>query len=49
MSCHKNVKADSPLLAPIRDSYYGEDTNMDGILSDDEDIDGNGIISPGQD
>ena len=47
MSCHKNVKADSPLLAPIRDSYYGEDTNMDGILSDDEDIDGNGIISPG--
>ena len=47
MSCQKNVKADSPLLAPIRDSYYGEDTNMDAILSDDEDIDGNGIISPG--
>lgn len=47
MSCHKNVKSDSPLLAPIRDSYYGEDTNMDGILSDDEDIDGNGKMSSG--
>ena len=47
MSCHKNIKADSPLLAPIRDSYFGEDTNMDGILSIDEDIDGDGKMSPG--
>ena len=47
MSCHKNIKADSPLLEPIRDSYYGEDINGDGILSESEDIDGDGKISPG--
>ena len=47
MSCHKNIKADSPLLEPIRDSYYGEDVNKDGILSDDEDINGDGVLNAG--
>jgi hypothetical protein len=47
MSCHKNIKADSPLLEPIRDSYFGEDVNKDGILSDDEDVNGDGVLNAG--
>jgi hypothetical protein len=43
MSCHKNVKADSPLLEPVRTSYFGEDTDKDGKLSDDEDVNGDGV------
>ena len=43
MSCHKNIKADSPLLAPIRDSYFGEDENKDGKLSEGEDLNDDGI------
>ena len=47
MSCHKNVKANSPLLEPIRNSYYGEDTNKDGQLSEEEDLNGDGLLSAG--
>jgi hypothetical protein len=47
MSCHKNVKADSPLLAPIRDSYFGEDLNKDGQLSQEEDVNGDGLLTSG--
>jgi len=47
MSCHQNVKADSPLLEPVRDSFYGEDTNKDGKLSDGEDLNGDGILNAG--
>ena len=47
MSCHQNVKADSALLKPVRDSYYGEDTNKDGKLSDGEDLNGDGILNAG--
>ena len=43
MSCHKNIKADSPLLAPIRDSYFGEDEDKDGKLSEGEDLNEDGI------
>lgn len=45
MSCHKNIKGDSPLLEPIRTSYYGEDANRDGDLSTDEDSNGDGILN----
>ena len=47
MSCHKTIKADSPALGPIRDSYYGEDKNKDGILSKGEDTNNDGILSQG--
>jgi hypothetical protein len=47
MSCHKNIKANSPLLEPIRASYFGEDTDRDGVLSDEEDINGDGILNSG--
>ena len=47
MSCHKNVKANSPLLEPIRQSYFGEDSNKDGKLSEDEDLNGDGIMNVG--
>ena len=47
MSCHKNIKADSPLLAPIRDSYFGEDADKDGRLSDGEDVNGDGVLNSG--
>ena len=47
MSCHKNIKANSPLLEPIRASYFGEDTDRDGVLSDEEDVNGDGILNSG--
>ena len=47
MSCHKNVKADSPLLELVRDSYFGEDANRDGQLSEDEDLNQDGILNSG--
>ncbi len=47
MSCHKNIKANSPLLEPIRASYFGEDTNKDGVLSKEEDINNDGLLSQG--
>lgn len=47
MSCHQNVKADSPLLEPVRTSFYGEDTNKDGKLSDGEDLNGDGTLNAG--
>ena len=47
MSCHKNVKADSPLLEVVRDSYFGEDANRDGQLSSDEDLNGDGVLNAG--
>jgi hypothetical protein len=47
MSCHKNVKANSPLLEVVRQSYYGEDKDRDGQLSEDEDLNGDGVITAG--
>jgi len=47
MSCHQNIKSDSPLLLPIRNSYYGEDVNKDGKLSDGEDTNGDGTLTQG--
>jgi formate-dependent nitrite reductase cytochrome c552 subunit len=47
MSCHKTIKADSPLLEPIRKSYFGEDANKDGLLSEGEDLNGDGVLNPG--
>ena len=41
----QNVKGDSPLLEPIRTSYYGEDANRDGKLAPDEDSNGDGILN----
>ena len=34
MSCHAAVASDSQALKPIRASYYGEDTNKNGLLCD---------------
>jgi hypothetical protein len=45
MSCHKTIKADSPLLEPVRRSYFGEDSNKDGNLSAEEDVNGDGILN----
>jgi hypothetical protein len=45
MSCHNAVKADSPLLEPVRSSYYGEDIDKDGKLSAEEDVNGDGILN----
>tara|TARA_Y100001934_G_C11924943_1_gene573021 strand:- start:58 stop:540 length:483 start_codon:yes stop_codon:yes gene_type:complete len=47
MTCHKSVMPDAPALKPIRDSYFGEDTNKDGRLGEDEDKDGDGLITQG--
>ncbi len=47
MSCHKNVKADSPILEIVRTSYFGEDANKDGRLSEDEDLNQDGILNAG--
>ena len=47
MTCHKTIEADSPSLEPIRASYYGEDANKDGILSDGEDKNGDGLLTQG--
>ena len=43
----KNVKANSPLLEVVRQSYYGEDKDRDGQLSEDEDLNGDGVITHG--
>ena len=42
MKCHSTVLAEDPRLAPVRDSFYGEDTNHDGELQEDEDKNQNG-------
>jgi len=42
MKCHSTVLAEDPRLAPVRDSFYGEDTNRDGELQADEDKNKNG-------
>jgi|ETN01SMinimDraft_1059929.scaffolds.fasta_scaffold11302_2 hypothetical protein len=42
MKCHSTVLAEDPRLAPVRDSFYGEDTNHDGELQKDEDKNQNG-------
>lgn len=47
MSCHKGIQADAPSLQAVRESYYGEDANRDGKLSDGEDLDGDGRITQG--
>lgn len=47
MSCHKNVKSDSPLLEVVRESYFGEDSNRDGKLSEEEDVNGDGLLTSG--
>ena len=47
MSCHKNVKAESPILEIVRNSYFGEDSNKDGRLSDEEDLNRDGILNAG--
>ena len=47
MTCHKSVMPNSPALKPIRDSYFGEDTNKDGKLGEGEDKDGDGKITQG--
>ena len=46
MSCHqKNIKADSATGTRVRDSYYGEDNNKDGKLSEGEHLNGDGILN----
>ena len=47
MSCHKNIKANSPLLEVVRNSYFGEDTDKDGRLSDEEDLNKDGLLTAG--
>ena len=43
--CHATkMKADSPLEL-VRDSYFGEDANRDGQLSEDEDLNQDGILN----
>ena len=42
MKCHTTVLAEDPRLAPVRDSFYGEDANRDGVLQADEDKNQNG-------
>ena len=42
MKCHSTVLAEDPRLKPVSDSFYGEDTNHDGELQEDEDKNGNG-------
>ncbi len=37
MKCHSTVLADDARLKPVRDSFYGEDANHDGILQPKED------------
>ena len=43
----RTLKRISPLLAPIRDSYFGEDENKDGKLSEGEDLNDDGILKRG--
>lgn len=47
MSCHNNIKANSPLLEVVRDSYYGEDEDKDGRLSEGEDANDDGQLTAG--
>ncbi len=50
MKCHSTVLAEDPRLALVRDSFYGEDTDHDGIfLNDDEDINKNDKLDEGED
>jgi hypothetical protein len=48
MSCHTTVATDSVALEPIRASYYGEDTNRNGLLEAAEDTNGNGRLDGGR-
>ena len=41
------MKADAPLLEPVRMSYFGEDANKDGQLSEGEDTNGDGKLTAG--
>ena len=46
MSCHKNVKADSPILEIVR-TYTSAKMCKDGRLSEDEDLNQDGILNAG--
>jgi formate-dependent nitrite reductase cytochrome c552 subunit len=47
MSCHAAVATNSQALKPIRESYYGEDTNKNGLFDPGEDTNGNGRLDSG--
>ena len=42
MKCHAEVLKDDPRLAPVHESFYGEDINKNGKLDKSEDLNKNG-------
>lgn len=47
MSCHDTVLKDSPALALVRESYYGEDKNRNRKLDPGEDLNANDVLDGG--